>query len=70
MYVMPPQRLLITTTIIICTVGIMLPFTWTGAAIGFVPLPLLYWPLVAAMLLVYAVMTHLVKVWFVRRWGL
>ena len=61
---------LITTTIIICTVGIMLPFTWAGAAIGFVPLPLLYWPLVAAMLLVYAVMTHLVKVWFVRRWGL
>jgi P-type Mg2+ transporter len=61
---------LITTTIIICAVAITLPFTWAGAAIGFVPLPLLYWPLVTAMLLAYAVLTHLVKVWFVRRWGL
>ncbi len=61
---------LITTTIIICAVGILLPFTWAGAALGFVPLPWLYWPLVVAMLLTYAVLTHLVKVWFVRKWGL
>ena len=61
---------LIATTIIICTVGIALPFTWAGSALGFVPLPWLYWPLVAAMLLTYAILTHFVKVWFVRRWGL
>jgi P-type Mg2+ transporter len=60
---------LITTTIIICTVGIMLPFTWAGSALGFTPLPWLYWPLVVAMLLTYAILTHLVKVWFVRKWG-
>lgn len=58
------------TTAIICIVGIALPFTWAGSALGFAPLPSLYWPLVAAMLLVYAVLTHLVKVWFVHRWGL
>jgi Mg2+-importing ATPase len=61
---------LITTTVIICTVGIMLPFTWAGSALGFTPLPWLYWPLVTALLLTYAVLTHLVKVWFIRRWGL
>jgi Mg2+-importing ATPase len=61
---------LIATTLIICAVGIALPFTWAGAALGFVPLPPLYWPLVAAMLLTYAILTHLVKVWFIRRWGL
>ncbi len=61
---------LIATTIIICTVGMVLPFTWGGAALGFVPLPPLYWPLVAAMMLAYATLTHFVKVWFVRRWGL
>jgi len=33
-------------------------------------LPWLYWPLVALMLLAYAALTHVVKVWFVRRWGL
>jgi P-type Mg2+ transporter len=61
---------LIATTIIICAVGIMLPFTWAGSALGFTPLPWLYWPLVAAMLLAYAFLTHVVKVWFIRRWGL
>ena len=61
---------LIATTIIICTIGMTLPFTWAGTALGFVPLPWAYWPLVAAMLLTYAILTHFVKVWFTRRWGL
>ncbi|MBL6613911.1 MAG: magnesium-translocating P-type ATPase [Reyranella sp.] len=60
---------LIMTTVIICTIGIALPFSWLGSALGFVPLPGMYWPLVAAMLLTYAVLTHFVKVWFTRRWG-
>ena len=61
---------LITTTIIICCVGILLPFTWVGSTLGFTPLPWLYWPLVATMLLTYSILTHFVKVWFVRRWGM
>jgi Mg2+-importing ATPase len=61
---------LIATTIIICAIGILLPSIWIGSALGFMPLPWGYWPLVASMLLAYAVLTHLVKVWFVRRWGL
>jgi P-type Mg2+ transporter len=61
---------LITTTVIICCVGIALPFTWFGAGLGFTPLPPLYWPLVATMLVTYAMLTHLVKVWFARRWGM
>jgi Mg2+-importing ATPase len=61
---------LISTTIIICAIGIVLPFTWAGSALGFTPLPWLYWPLVVATLLAYAILTHFVKVWFIRRWGL
>lgn len=61
---------LISTTVIICTVGMVLPFTWAGRALGFVALPALYWPLVATMLLAYATLTHFVKVWFIRKWGL
>ena len=61
---------LIATTVIICTIGMTLPFTWAGAALGFEPLPRLYWPLVASMLVTYAVLTHFVKVWFTRKWGL
>ena len=41
-----------------------------GASLGFVPLPPLYWPIVIAIIGCYAVLTHLVKTWFVRRWGM
>jgi len=61
---------LIATTIVVCLTGMALPFTWAGATLGFTPLPPLYWPLVAAILLSYAILTHLVKAWFVRRWGM
>lgn len=61
---------LVTTTAIISAIGVTLPFTWAGSALGFVPLPWLYWLLVAIMLISYATLTHLVKVRFVRKWGL
>jgi Mg2+-importing ATPase len=61
---------LITTTILICATGIALPFSWAGTALGFTPLPWSYWPLVGLMLGTYAALTHLVKSWFVRRWGM
>jgi Mg2+-importing ATPase len=61
---------LIATSIVICTVGIALPFTHVGSSLGFVPLPPLYWPVVVAIIGCYAVLTHLTKVWFVHRWGL
>jgi len=61
---------LITTSLIICCAGIALPFTWIGSTLGFVPLPWLYWPLLALMLIAYAALTHRVKVWFVYRWGM
>ncbi|MGE5641364.1 MAG: HAD-IC family P-type ATPase, partial [Clostridia bacterium] len=60
---------LMTTSLAVCGIGIALPFTPAGAALGFVVLPSLYWPLLAAMLVAYAVLTHLAKTWFVRRWG-
>ena len=61
---------LISTSILICAVGVALPFTWIGASLGFVPLPPLYWPAVIAIIACYAVLTHVVKTWFVRRWGM
>ena len=62
---------LIATSVIICMVGIALPFTFVGQeALKFTPLPDLYWPIIAAFLLTYATLTHLVKTWFVRRWGM
>ncbi|MCC6779294.1 MAG: magnesium-translocating P-type ATPase [Hyphomicrobiales bacterium] len=61
---------LMATTIVIAGIGIVLPFTWVGETLGFTPLPWLYWPLLACLLTGYAVLTHLTKRWFVRRWGM
>ncbi|WP_245276335.1 magnesium-translocating P-type ATPase [Methylocapsa aurea] len=61
---------LIATSLIICAIGVALPYTPLGEALKFTPLPPLYWPIVAAFLLSYATLTHLVKTWFVRRWGM
>ena len=55
---------LVVTTVVICAVGMSLPFTWVGAALGFAP------PLVAVMLVTYATLTHVMNVWFTRRVGL
>jgi Mg2+-importing ATPase len=56
--------------IIIAAIGIALPFAWFGGFLGFVPLPPTYWIVVLLTLLSYAVLTHLMKTWFIRRFGL
>ena len=61
---------LIATTIVVCAVGIALPFTWVGEQLGFTTLPQAYWFILAATLLSYATLTRLVKTWFMRRWGM
>ena len=61
---------LITTTIIIAAIGIALPFSWLGGLLGFVPLPPTYWIALGLILPSYVVLTHFVKIWFIRRFGL
>jgi Mg2+-importing ATPase len=61
---------LILTTSVVCAVAVALVYSPLAAALGFVPLPALYWPLLAALLIAYFVLTHLMKVWLQRRFGL
>ena len=61
---------LMTTTAIICLTGIALPYTGVGQILGFRTLPWAYWPVLAAMLGLYGVLTHWAKMHFVRRWGM
>jgi len=63
------SRPLILTSLVIVAVGAWLTVSPLATMLGFVPLPQLYWPLLAAMLLAYVVLTQLVKAWFVRRFG-
>jgi Mg2+-importing ATPase len=61
---------LITTTVIIAAIGMALPFTSFGGFLGFVPLPQAYWLALSLILMSYVVLTHVVKTWFIRRFGL
>jgi P-type Mg2+ transporter len=61
---------LILTSLTICAIGLWLPVSPFAAALGFVILPALYWPALAAMLIVYLALTHVMKSWFHRRFGL
>jgi Mg2+-importing ATPase len=54
-------------TLIIMAAGIGIPFSPLGPYLGFSKLPTLYWPLLAATLLCYVLLTQGVKVWLLRR---
>ncbi len=55
------------TTVLIMAIGMWLPFSPVSAALGFTPLPPLYWPFLFGTLLCYVVLTQLVKMWLIRR---
>jgi Mg2+-importing ATPase len=61
---------LMATTSIICCIGVVLPYTPVGQYLGFRALPLAFWPLLVAMLGMYAFLTHWAKTYFVKRWGM
>ncbi len=60
---------LIFTSVIICCIGMALPYSPFAGALGFTPLPILYWPIVALILASYLSITHLMKTWFHARFG-
>jgi Mg2+-importing ATPase len=57
------------TSLIIVAFGAWLPVSPLASTLGFVPLPGLFWLLLAGMLLCYAVLTQVAKVWFIRKFG-
>jgi len=60
---------LILTTVLICTIGVSLPTSYFAHSLGFVALPWTFWPILAAIVGTYMVLTHFVKNWFIRRFG-
>ena len=57
------------TTLTIMAVAVWLPYSPFAAALGFVPLPPVYWLWIGGFLFIYSVLTHTVKVWFHKRYG-
>jgi P-type Mg2+ transporter len=58
---------LIAMTVVIMSIGLLIPLTPLGRYLGFVPLPALYWGLLTLTLLAYMALTQAVKSWLIRR---
>jgi Mg2+-importing ATPase len=58
------------TTLIAIIIAGVLPYTGSIAGfLGLVPLPAIFWPWLVAFLLAYIVLTHNVKTWFFKKFG-
>jgi Mg2+-importing ATPase len=62
-----PSWPLVATTVTVMGVGLWLPASPFGPALGFVPLPMLYWPLLGITVACYLLTTQLVKHILLRR---
>jgi Mg2+-importing ATPase len=50
-------------------VGGFLPYSPLAGLLGFVPLPASFWLWLLAMLIIYVLLTQIVKTWFYRKFG-
>jgi Mg2+-importing ATPase len=55
------------TTILIMLIGAGLPYSPLAGPLGFVPLPWLFWVLLALTLVCYVALTQVIKSWMVRK---
>ena len=55
------------TTLFIMAIGAWLPFSPLAHALGFVPLPPLYWGLLLLTLVCYVGLTQVIKTWLIRK---
>lgn len=62
-----PSHLLLLTTTLICMIGVVLPLTPLGAAMGMEALPTIYWVGLTFMLIAYFLLTFLVKTYLAKR---
>jgi Mg2+-importing ATPase len=62
----PPVLIL---TGLVMAIGIVIPFSLLGAGVGLQPLPIGYFPWLAATLLGYCVLTQIIKTIYIRRFG-
>jgi Mg2+-importing ATPase len=58
---------LLVTTAVVMMVGIWLPFSPLAPSLGFTTLPPSFWPLLLLTVFCYALLTHAVKRWLLRR---
>jgi Mg2+-importing ATPase len=55
------------TPLLIMLIGAILPYSPLAGPLGFVPLPGLFWAVLALTLLCYVGLTQVIKTWLVRK---
>jgi Mg2+-importing ATPase len=65
-----PSKPMFLGTLLVMAVGVWLPFSPMASALGLTPLPAIYFVWIAGFLVSYCVITHGVKMWFTRRFGM
>jgi Mg2+-importing ATPase len=64
-----PSTLLLAATLMVCGIGVWLPWSALAAPLGFAPPPAPYWWGLSAILIAYATVIQLAKAWLIRRFG-
>jgi Mg2+-importing ATPase len=64
-----PAPVMAMVTMVVMAAAMAIPYTPIASALGFTPLPLVYFAWLAAILLGYCLLAQLVKTWYVRRYG-
>jgi Mg2+-importing ATPase len=62
------KPLLISTLLVVAT-GIAITFSPLAKHLGMQRLPVLYWPILAGMMVLYMLLTQLMKTWYIRKYG-
>jgi Mg2+-importing ATPase len=58
------------TTLVVMAVAVWLPYSPFAHFFGLEALPAIFWAWITGFVLLYAVLTHFVKVWFYNRYGI
>jgi len=63
------SKSLIFASLAIVAVGAYLPYSPLAGWLGFAPLPWSYWLWLLGMLIIYVILTQIIKTWFYRKFG-
>ena len=64
-----PSKTFLLTTLFIVILAALLPYTILGKLMGFVPLPMLFFLILVAIILTYLALVQIVKKWFIKKFG-
>jgi Mg2+-importing ATPase len=65
-----PSAFLLFTTVVIMAIGGWLPYSPFAKSLGMVPLPANFWCFMVLFIFLYSVLTHSVKVWYFKKFGI